>query len=82
MGYTCPDDYNPADFYIETLAIKPLNREECLLKSKAICDAYERSEFKELIDESINNIVTDNESNGYFKNGKNLIKGTYNCNLA
>ena len=34
LGYTCPDDYNPADFYIETLAIKPINREECLLKSK------------------------------------------------
>jgi hypothetical protein len=34
MNYVCPGNYNPADFYIKTLAIEPSNREECLQKVK------------------------------------------------
>ena len=30
MGYPCPINYNPADHYIQTLAIVPTRREECL----------------------------------------------------
>ena len=29
QGFCCPKNYNPADFYIKTLAISPLSREEC-----------------------------------------------------
>lgn len=29
MNYRCPANYNPADFYIKTLAIEPNNREIC-----------------------------------------------------
>ena len=25
----CPSNYNPADFYIKTLAIEPANKEKC-----------------------------------------------------
>jgi ABC-type multidrug transport system ATPase subunit len=32
MGYVCPINYNPADFYIKTLAISPFNREESVKK--------------------------------------------------
>lgn len=29
-GFTCPSNYNPADFYIQYLALVPSNREESL----------------------------------------------------
>lgn len=29
-GFTCPNNYNPADFYIQNLALVPANREESL----------------------------------------------------
>ena len=29
LGYTCPEDYNPADFFVFTLAIIPGKEEEC-----------------------------------------------------
>jgi hypothetical protein len=34
LGYRCPSTYNPADYYIHLLAIKPTTREQCLEKSK------------------------------------------------
>ncbi|ODM98292.1 Protein white [Orchesella cincta] len=44
IGYPCPETYNPADFYIHTLAIRVDNAEECLQRSKAICDKYDESD--------------------------------------
>ena len=29
QGFICPLNYNPADFFIKTLAISPINRDEC-----------------------------------------------------
>ena len=29
LGYPCPDNFNPADFFVRTLAIKPGNEENC-----------------------------------------------------
>ncbi len=36
IGYPVPNLYNPADFYIQTLAIEPNDRENCLQKVKVI----------------------------------------------
>lgn len=33
MGFQCPRNYNPADYYISVLAILPNSREQSLLKS-------------------------------------------------
>ncbi len=49
----CPTTYNPADFFIKTLAIMPDSREESLKRAKSICDAYERSEFKQHLEKEI-----------------------------
>jgi ABC-type multidrug transport system ATPase subunit/ABC-type multidrug transport system permease subunit len=38
-----PRNYNPADFYIQKLAIYPKTREENLAQIERICDAYEKS---------------------------------------
>ena len=34
LGYRCPNNFNPADYYIDVLAIKPKIRQQCLEKSK------------------------------------------------
>ncbi|ODM89457.1 Protein white, partial [Orchesella cincta] len=44
IGYPCPETYNPADFYIQTLAIRPGNVEECLERSNDICDKFANSD--------------------------------------
>ena len=38
-----PKNYNPADFYIQQLAIYPKSREENLRQIETICNAYEKS---------------------------------------
>ncbi len=44
QGLPCPPNYNPADFYIHTLATIPGQEVESKKKSKEICDAYESSD--------------------------------------
>ena len=34
LGYPCPDNFNPADFFVRTLAIKPGNEENCRKRVK------------------------------------------------
>ncbi|XP_078612477.1 protein white-like [Branchiostoma floridae x Branchiostoma japonicum] len=53
-GYSCPTNYNPADFYIYTLAIEPGNEEDCKAKVKDICDRYEQSDHCTAINNQIN----------------------------
>lgn len=36
IGFEIPTDYNPADFYIKTLALLPANKEKCLENIKVI----------------------------------------------
>ncbi|XP_060604434.1 protein white-like, partial [Ruditapes philippinarum] len=40
-GYPCPVNYNPADFYIMTMAVVPGNETECKQKIEAICDKFD-----------------------------------------
>lgn len=49
QGHVCPPNYNPADFYIHTLATVPGQEAECKMRSKQICDAYERSDTGKII---------------------------------
>lgn len=44
QGLPCPPNYNPADFYIHTLATVPGQELECKSKIKELCDAYDTSE--------------------------------------
>uniref|UniRef100_A0A0P6HCD3 Protein white n=1 Tax=Daphnia magna TaxID=35525 RepID=A0A0P6HCD3_9CRUS len=44
QGLPCPPNYNPADYYIHTLATVPGQEIESRKKSKEICDAYESSQ--------------------------------------
>nr|UOU03352.1 ATP-binding cassette subfamily G-like 1 [Brachionus rubens] len=45
IGYPVPELYNPADHYIQTLAISPQDRENALLRVKGITDQFETSRY-------------------------------------
>ena len=43
VGYGCPLNHNPADYFIFTLAIVPGNEEACKKRTDIICDAFRSS---------------------------------------
>ncbi|KAF7491271.1 Protein white [Sarcoptes scabiei] len=43
IGYRCPENYNPADFYVQELAVIPGRELECRKKINRICDYFEKS---------------------------------------
>lgn len=45
----CPANYNPADFYIHSLAVVPGHEVESRKKIKAICDVFETSDGGQLV---------------------------------
>lgn len=54
----CPHNYNPADYYIELLAIVPGEEESCRQAVNMICSAYNKSEFGEKIKVTTANIMS------------------------
>lgn len=56
LGFPLPVNYNPADYYIKTLAIMPSNKEESKQKVKEICNEYDSSKYKQEIMEQIEKI--------------------------
>jgi hypothetical protein len=47
QGFTCPSNYNPADYFIKTLAIEPANIEVCQERVRVICDSFATSTFND-----------------------------------
>lgn len=52
IGYPCPENYNPADFFIHKLAIRAGDEENCLQRSKDICDRFMSSELSGALNQS------------------------------
>jgi hypothetical protein len=44
MGAACPSNYNPADFFIQLLAITPTREEACRQTIEMVCDSFQTSE--------------------------------------
>ncbi|KAL9966624.1 hypothetical protein ACROYT_G024727 [Oculina patagonica] len=44
LGYPCPVNFNPADYFVHTLAIVPRDEEQCKDRVKEICNAYREQE--------------------------------------
>ena len=40
VGYTCPPTYNPADFYVQTMAIIPGLEDTSRATIRAVCDRF------------------------------------------
>ena len=45
LGAGCPSNYNPADFFIQLLAVVPTREESCRQTIGMVCDAFLRSEY-------------------------------------
>lgn len=50
MGYHCPSAYNPAEFFIKTLAVVPGCEDNCKQTVKRICEHFAVSEYAKQIE--------------------------------
>lgn len=55
LGKTCPMNFNPADFFISSLATRPDFEEESKAFIKEVCDTFRDSEEMRLITEEARN---------------------------
>ena len=53
VGFKCPVTFNPADHYINTLAVFPGNEIHSRYRIKRICDSYAISDYCRDIDITI-----------------------------
>uniref|UniRef100_A0A336LVT6 Protein white n=1 Tax=Culicoides sonorensis TaxID=179676 RepID=A0A336LVT6_CULSO len=53
LAMPCPQNYNPADYYVQKLAIAPNNEAECRSNIKSICDSFAVSSLARGINEQI-----------------------------
>ncbi|KAL8603575.1 hypothetical protein ACOMHN_022527 [Nucella lapillus] len=63
QNYHCPNNFNPADFYVLTLAIVPGKEEDCRSKVNAICDAFGETKEADDINRSIQAISAESKGN-------------------
>ncbi|XP_025016852.1 protein white isoform X3 [Tetranychus urticae] len=56
LGFNCPSNYNPSDFFIQQLSIAPGNREQSSSKVNMICDTYEASEYHRNLKSEFKNV--------------------------
>lgn len=50
LGYKCPVNYNPSDYFIRTLAMTPGLEEESKLTIKRICNHFSVSDYSKEVD--------------------------------
>ena len=43
LGATCPSNYNPADYFIQLLAVVPGRETACRHSINAVCDKFQKS---------------------------------------
>lgn len=80
LNAPCPTNYNPADFYVEMLAIVPGKEDESRLKVRKICDAFAVSEYHMKINDKINKLeanVSKYEPFAFSSNGRNGYRATW-----
>lgn len=46
LGVSCPKNHNPADFFIQLLAIVPSQEVSSYETIDTVCEAYESSQYK------------------------------------
>lgn len=70
----CPTNYNPADFYVETLAVVPGKEEESRETIRKICDAFAVSEYQTKIYDEISALQS---SSNAAKLSNGMINGNH-----
>ncbi|XP_062517681.1 protein white-like [Corticium candelabrum] len=59
LGYKCPENYNPADFFVHTLAIIPTKQKECRQRVKTLADAFRSRQNASELQQSANEQSTE-----------------------
>lgn len=69
LGTPCPSNYNPADFYVQQLAVVPGNENDSREKIRMICDTFASSDYAKDLHKSIINCTKteDNFVNSFKK---------------
>jgi ATP-binding cassette, subfamily G (WHITE), eye pigment precursor transporter len=57
----CPINYNPADYFVQLLAIAPNKEQECRGTIKKICDSFAVSSIAEEINKVAGKLATDED---------------------
>ncbi|XP_053383188.1 protein white-like [Mercenaria mercenaria] len=68
VGHPCPQNYNPCDFYIMSMAVVPGRETECKQRIERICDQFKETSYARTIIEENRNLVDINSAT-------NLITG-------
>lgn len=61
MGVPCPVNYNPADYFVQLLAISPSKEQECRSTIERICNAFAESSVAEDINSIASQSATEEE---------------------
>jgi hypothetical protein len=56
LGFVCPAQYNPADYFIEMLSTRP-NDQQGMHRIQSICDAFAKSDEQKAILKEIDEIT-------------------------
>lgn len=56
IGHPCPGNFNPADFFIEELAVVPSEYEKSMARLRVVTDAYANSELRKTNDRWISKL--------------------------
>ncbi|XP_038077378.1 protein white-like [Patiria miniata] len=66
LGHSCPPNYNPADYFIKTLAIRPSEGEQCRQRVQEITAAFLKSPYFDAIKEkSLSHCNQDMKQDGF-----------------
>ena len=78
-GMPCPVNYNPADFYIFSLATVPGKEAESRQKIKYMCDSYDSSEAAERVKNIVRSQQYEN-AQCHTQDSKKVKKSPYKAN--
>lgn len=67
----CPTNYNPADFYVETLAVVPGKEDDSRETIRKICDAFAVSEYQTKINDEISALQSNSTAAKFMNGGSN-----------
>ncbi|OXU28894.1 hypothetical protein TSAR_016626 [Trichomalopsis sarcophagae] len=77
LGASCPNNYNPADFYIQLLAVVPGREYACRHAIHKVCDQFECSNLGKKISKKVENIIDFVEENHYKDKNMQIKNFTY-----
>lgn len=78
MGVPCPVNYNPADYFVQLLAIAPNKELECRTTIKKICDSFAVSTLAEEVNTLASNLGSNEElANRRVTNGHHRYRATW-----